>query len=236
AQAALKNASTAPSQIDGLIVSTCTGYLCPGLTSYLSERLALRPDVFSLDLVGQGCVAAVPNLRAAESLLAAARCSRVLSVCVEICSAAMYFDNDAGVLISACLFGDGAGAAVLSNSPASNRRMEWKASGSLLAPKDRDLLRFEQKNGMLRNILTSEVPALASQHAGKVFDEVLSRHKVGRSQVRGWVLHPGGREILVALRERLALQDADLRWSEAVLREYGNLSSASLYFVVQAAL
>jgi len=81
---ALKDAALQSDEIDALIVSTCTGYLCPGLTSYVSERLGLRTDVLALDLVGQGCGAALPNLRMADALLAAERCERVLSVCVEV--------------------------------------------------------------------------------------------------------------------------------------------------------
>ena len=235
AERAMKAAGIEPAEVDAILISTCTGYLCPGLTSYVSERLGLRPDVLTLDLVGQGCGAAVPNLRTAEALLRADRAGQVLSVCVEVCSAALYFDNDPGVLISACLFGDGAGAAVLGKTPGPARRIEWKASGSLLCPNDRDLLRFEQKAGMLRNILTPEVPRLAGQHARQVFQDVLVRAGVEAGLVRGWVLHPGGRDVLVALRERLALDEQDTRWSEAVLREFGNLSSSSVFFVLEAA-
>ena len=79
--------------------------MCLGLTSYVAERLGCRPDVLTLDLVGQGCVAALPNLSASEALLAAGRRRRVLSIGVEVCSAALYFADDPGVLISACLFG-----------------------------------------------------------------------------------------------------------------------------------
>jgi predicted naringenin-chalcone synthase len=236
AERALTEAQKQPREMDALIISTCTGYLCPGLTSYVSEQLGLRPDVLLLDLVGQGCGAALPNLRTGEALLAAGRCGHVLSICVEVCSAALYFDDDPGVLISACLFGDGAGAAVLSPSPAKNRRIEWKASGSLLKPKDRDLLRFEQKSGMLRNILRPQVPRLAGQYADAVLRDVLAGAKIKSSQITGWVLHPGGRDVLSALREHLRLSAHDVRWSEAVLREYGNLSSSSLFFVLQTAL
>src|SRR5258705_12997788 len=98
AERALTDARTKPAQIDALIISTCTGYLCPGLTSYVSERLGLRPDVLALDLVGQGCGAAVPNLRTADALLASGRCQRVLSICVGVCRAALYFDDVPGVL------------------------------------------------------------------------------------------------------------------------------------------
>jgi len=238
AERALTDAGNRPSEIDAVIISTCTGYLCPGLTSYVSERLGLRPDVLALDLVGQGCGAALPNLRTAEALLRAGRSERVLSICVEVCSAALFFDNDPGVLVSACLFGDGAGAAVLAPAPQGNglRRLEWKASGSLLNPLDRDLLRFEHQAGMLRNILRPEVPARAAEYAEKVFASVLGRAGVERQQVKGWVLHPGGRDVLAALRERLQLTENDVRWSEAVLREYGNVSSSSVFFVLQTAL
>src|SRR5262245_34595891 len=183
AERALANSRTAASAIDGLIISTCTGYLCPGLTSYVGERLSLRPEVLALDLVGQGCGAALPNLRTAEALLGSGRCGRVLSICVEVCSAAFYLDNDPGVLVSACLFGDGAGAAVLANEADGHRRVEWKTSGSLLKPGDRDLLRFEQRKGMLRNILAPQVPGLAAQHATQVLSEVLARAGMRRYDV-----------------------------------------------------
>ena len=233
----LKQAGLAPEDIDGVIVSTCTGYLCPGLTSYVSERLGLRPDVVALDLVGQGCGAALPNLRTAEALVSSSRCENVLSVCVEVCSAAFYLDNDPGVLVSACLFGDGAGAAVLSNRPRpGKRRVEWKTAGSVLSAEDRDYLRFEQRNGMLRNILARQVPSLAAKHAERVLAEVLAKAGASRDQIAAWILHAGGREVLLAMRERLGLTGRQLQRSAAVLREFGNLSSPFVLFVLEAAL
>jgi Chalcone and stilbene synthases, N-terminal domain len=83
AERALANAGNRADEIDALVISTCTGYLCPGLTSYVSERLGCRTDVLTLDLVGQGCVASLPNLCTSEALVAAGRCQRVLSICVE---------------------------------------------------------------------------------------------------------------------------------------------------------
>ena len=125
----LRTAGVSADQIDAVIVTTCTGYLCPALSGYVIERLGLRSDVLAFDLVGQGCAGALPNWQLASALLAAGHCDHVLSICVEVCSAAMYLDDDPGVLISACLFGDGAGAAVLSRSPARGAppsRMEAK--------------------------------------------------------------------------------------------------------------
>ena len=236
AERALENADTEASQIDGVIISTCTGYLCPGLTSYVGERLGLRPNVLALDLVGQGCGAALPNLRAAEALLASGRCAAVLSVCVEVCSAAFYLDDDPGVLISACLFGDGAGAAVLSAKSNGHRRLEWLRSDSLHEPRDRELLRFEQRQGMLRNILSPEVPRVAGEQVGRLFEEMLGRAGLQRTDITGWMVHPGGRDVLQAVQQQVRLQPGDLCWSAGVLKRFGNLSSASLYFVLQAAI
>jgi polyketide synthase Type III len=234
---ALRDADQNVDAIEAVIISTCTGYLCPGLTSYVAESLGLRPDVLALDLVGQGCGAALPNMRMAEALLAADRCRTVLSICVEVCSAAFYLDNDPGVLISACLFGDGAGAAVLGSRPhARNRRIQWTASGSTLLPAERDALRFEQCQGMLRNVLKRSVPQLAATQAKAVLDDVLSKGGVSPSDIRTWIWHAGGRDVLDAVQERMNLSHDDLRWSRAALNEYGNLSSAFVYFVLQEAL
>ena len=234
---ALQEAGLAPRDIDALVVSTCTGYLCPGLTSYLVESLGLRSDILAFDLVGQGCAAALPNWRLADALLAAGSCRHVLSICVEVSSAAMYLDNDPGVLISACLFGDGAGAAVLSERPnAARRRLEWKSFASLINPAQRDALLFQTQGGMLRNVLTRPVPGLAADHAAQVLRQVLGESGVAQTDIAAWIMHAGGRDVLIALQDQLQLTSDDLRYSANMLREHGNMSSAFVYFVLQAAL
>ncbi len=237
AQKALDQAGFKGSEMDALLVSTCTGYLCPGLTSYVCEQLRMKPGILALDLVGQGCGAALPNLRTADALLAGGKADRVLSICVEVCSAAFFLDNDPGVLISACLFGDGAGAAVLERDPPrQNRRVEWRNSASHLDPSQRDILRFSHKNGMLRNILMPQVPEVAGAAAGRLLQAMLAGANMDPIQIRGWILHAGGRDVLLALRRNLGLSEEDVRHSSAVLREYGNISSPTVYFVLQKAL
>jgi alkylresorcinol/alkylpyrone synthase len=237
ARSALADAGCRVAEIDAMLISTCTGYLCPGLTSYVSERLGLRNDVLLLDLVGQGCGAALPNLRTAEAILWAGRARKVLSICVEVCSAAFYLDNDPGVLISACLFGDGAGAAVLSSQPQAGRRpVEWRMGATQLVPGARDQLRFDHCGGMLRNILSLQVPQLAATAVAELLASCLASAGVRRGDLVGWVLHTGGRDVLLALRDKLAISEADVRHSASVLSKYGNLSSATVFFVLQEAL
>jgi alkylresorcinol/alkylpyrone synthase len=234
---ALTDARCDADEIGAVIISTCTGYLCPGLTSYVAERLGLRPDVFNLDLVGQGCGAALPNMRAAEAILTAGRAKKVLSVCVEVCSAAVYLDDDPGVLISACLFGDGAGAAVLSHEPGpAPRRVEWKSAASCLLPEHRDMLRFSHCHGMLRNILLPQVPEVAGSEVAKLFERTLVAAGVSRDSVTGWIMHTGGRDVLQSLRDHLKLTESDVRHSTEVLSEFGNISSPTVYFVLERAL
>jgi 3,5-dihydroxyphenylacetyl-CoA synthase len=235
-KAALRDATLTAFEVDGLVVSTCTGYLCPGLTSYVVERLGLRADVLAFDLVGQGCAAALPNWRLADALLTSG-CRHVLSICVEVSSAAMYLDNDPGVLISACLFGDGAGAAVLSQNASMQRRsIEWKSFGSRVDPAKRNALLFETRKGMLRNVLTRPVPDLAAEYAEQVLQTVLDTTGLTPADIGTWIMHAGGRDVLDALQRRLKLGPADLRYSADMLRQYGNMSSAFVYFVLQAAL
>jgi predicted naringenin-chalcone synthase len=234
---ALQRAALGPADIDAVVVTTCTGYLCPGLTSYVNEQLGLSRHVKAFDLVGQGCAGALPNWQLSGALLDAGHCDHVLSICVEVCSAAMYLDDDPGVLISACLFGDGAGAAVLSrNAPEGRRRVRWTTSVSVTAPAERDALRFEHRNGLLRNVLTRAVPRLAAEHAEEVLRLALSQAGLSQDSISGWIVHAGGRDVLLAMQEQLQLDPAALRYSRNTLREYGNLSSAFVYFVLDAAL
>jgi len=237
AEKALRNAGLEAKDVEGIVVSTCTGYLCPGLSGYVVERLGLPRDVRAFDLVGHGCAAALPNWQLADALLESRKCRNVVSVCVELSSAAMYLDDDPGVLISACLFGDGAGAAVLGAAPQRDKRqIECGAIGSLLNPAEREALRFEQRGGMLRNVLTRPVPRLAAEHAEQVLDRMLGEADLERADIAQWVWHAGGRDVLLAIKNRLGLSEEQLEHSSAVLREFGNLSSAFVYFVLEAAL
>ena len=237
ARSALQRAGLEPSAIDAVVVTTCTGYLCPGLTSYVAESLGLSRNVKTFDLVGQGCAGALPNWQLCAALIDSQHCEHALSVCVEVCSAAMYLDDDPGVLVSACLFGDGSGAAVLSrHPPAGRRRIAWGTSSSILDPAARNALRFEQRDGLLRNVLTRAVPQLAAERAEEALQMTLSRAGLPQAAISAWIMHAGGRDVLAAIQERLQLDESALKYSRRVLREYGNLSSAFVYFVLDAAL
>ncbi len=224
---ALAQAGVNPQDLDALFVCTCTGYLCPGLTSYVGERLGLRPDAVLHDIVGFGCGAAIPSLRAVGNFLAGNPEATVACVAVEVCSAAFYLDEDPGVLISACLFSDGAAASLWKSTPGPSglRCHHFK---SLARPELRDKLRFEQKNGKLRNLLDRSVPSVA---AGAVADLWAQR---GEAPVARVVCHPGGRDVIDAIEPMVP--GYSLEASRQVLRNFGNMSSPSVMFALQESL
>ena len=219
--------------IDALLVATCTGYLCPGLTSYLTQSLGLSSSLTFLDLVGLGCGAALPAIQQASALVSSGQARHALVVCVEISSAASYLDDDPGVLISACLFGDGAAAILVSaDAPPAQKKVRLLKTSSHLAPEHRDFLRFDHRQGLLRNLLAPEVPTLAAQHARTVFQRAGLQEK----DITGWIWHAGGRDVLAALRAEFSLDEKDTRHSTEVLRTHGNMSSPSCLFALQTAL
>jgi alkylresorcinol/alkylpyrone synthase len=225
--AALSQAGVNAEELDALFICTCTGYLCPGLSSYVSEQLGLRSDAFLQDLVGLGCGAAIPTLRAASHLLAARPDAVIACVAVEVCSAAFYLDDDPGVLISACLFGDGAAATVWRATPGPGA-LRCFDFATLHLPAERDKLRFEQRDGKLRNLLDRTVPELAAQAVGQLW------RTRGARPVSRVVAHPGGRDVLEALAPVIAPHTLDA--SIATLRQNGNMSSPSVLFALEEAL
>ena len=229
--AALTQAGVTAGEVDALLICTCTGYLCPGVSSYVAEQLGLRTDAFLQDLVGLGCGAAIPTLRAAQAVLAAKPDAVVACVAVEICSAAFYLDDDPGVIISACLFSDGAAASIWRSTPGPGG-LRCHGFDTLHLPADRDRLRFEQRDGKLRNLLDPAVPQLAASAVSRLFATAQARGNA--RPIRRIIAHPGGRDVLNALEA--ALPDFPLDASRRVLRDCGNMSSPSVLFALEEAM
>jgi predicted naringenin-chalcone synthase len=224
---ALEQAKLRANEVDALLICTCTGYLCPGLTSYVSEQLGLRANAFLQDLVGLGCGAAIPMLRAASHITAAQPNAVVACVAVEMCSAAFYLDDDPGVIISACLFSDGAAASIWRGTPGPGELRAFDFNTAHL-PAERDKLRFEQRDGKLRNLLHRSVPELAASAVDRLWRER------GDRPVARVIAHSGGRDVLDALAPVVAPHSLEV--SARVLREKGNMSSPSVLFALEEAL
>ncbi len=225
-RSAIKRAGISTEDVTGLVVNTCTGYICPGLSTYLLERLALSSETRVYDLVGGGCGAAIPNLEMAAGLLHG-QDGAILSVSVEICTATFQMGDDLSLIISNALFGDGAGAAVL-----------WKRPGGLAvidsagwcAPEHREALRYVYKKGQLHNQLSLHLPEIVSPVIGKVIHTLLKRHGLKTTHIPHWAIHPGGDKIINAIQDELGLTEEQVRVSRTVLANFGNMSSATVWF------
>lgn len=223
--AALEKAGLASDQLDALFVCTCTGYLCPGVSSHIAEGAGLRHDVYLADLVGLGCGAAIPAMRAAQGFLAANPKAIVATVAVEICSTAFFADDDPGVLISLCLFGDGAAAAIWTGEGSPG---EWQAGNFTTThrPEEREKIRFVNSGGKLKNQLHRAVPGLAAA-------AVADLYALRRGEPDQVLAHSGGRDVVEALEGVLPFHLAETR---AVLRDHGNMSSPSVLFALERRL
>ncbi len=219
---AVQRAGIEAAELDALFVCTCTGYLCPGVSSYLAEQAGMRPDTYLADLVGLGCGSAIPMLRAANGYLAAHPGAKIATVAVEVCSAAFFADDDPGVLISLCLFGDGAAAAVWTGS---GRAGQWRVGHftTVHQPENRAKIRFVNAGGKLKNQLHRAVPELAAEAVAGLYQK--------RSGDPDQVLaHSGGRDVIEAIERRLPFPLTETR---AVLRDHGNMSSPSVMFALE---
>lgn len=238
---ALVQAELRVKDLDALMICTCTGYLCPGLSSYVSEMMGLERSAYLQDIVGLGCGAAIPTLRSASHLIGANPDATVAVIAVEICSAAFYVDDDPGVLISLCLFGDGASASIWSGQTGATG-LQASHFDTIHIPEDRELLRFENRGGKLRNKLHRTVPEKAASAVSQLYQRrytnqpVISPVMIGSSlacdEGVDYVLsHGGGRDVLEAIAPCLPGQP--LTESLGVLRDYGNLSSPSVLFALE---
>ena len=219
-------ASLKPSGIDALLVCTCTGYLCPGLSSYISEILGLRPNAFLQDLLGLGCGAALPLLETARGLLAANPTATIATVAVEISSAAFYLNDEPGVLISLCLFGDGAAAAIW-RGETQGGQFRFQNFRTIHKPEHREKIRFVNVGGRLKNQLHREVPELAADAVSELFG-------MRSGTPERLIAHTGGRDVIEAIERVIPAHRLDA--TREVLRRYGNISSPSVLAALEYSL
>ncbi len=230
ASSCLKAAGVRAQTIDRITTNTCTGYICPGLSSYLVEDLKLKETVVPCDIMGMGCGGALPNLQTTADYLQANRASLALSVQVEICTATFYRTDEPGQIVSNAIFGDGATASLLSNNDGLFEILDFEC---LVLPAEREKLMFETENGKLKNILSPKVPEIGSRACRRVIDNLLSKNNLIRDDVAHWAVHPGGKSVLDQVRNSLELTPEQLKHSYSVFENYGNISSASVLFVLQ---
>jgi polyketide synthase Type III len=232
-QACLAGAGLSPREVDLLVVCTSTGYVCPDIGTRLVEPVGLRPDTQRASMTGLGCAGALPALQRACDFAEAHPGRTALVLAVEICSACYYVDDTIETVVGNAICADGASAFLLTRgSVAASRYPRIVDFQSFLAAEHLALVGLAHRGGKLRIVLGAEVPELAFSLIQGALAPLLARHGLRQSDIRFWAVHPGGSKVLDAVQKQLGLTDADLRSARTVLRNYGNMSSPTVMFVL----
>lgn len=231
----LANGDIRIEEIDYLIVVSCTGYVCPGLTSRLIKEMNFRTNIQRADLLGMGCAGALPGLQRAYDFVKAYPERKALLLTVEICSACYYIDDSLETVVGNAICSDGAAAVVLgmTESPDYPKIISFE---TMLEPSLIDKVGFEQRDGKLRIILSKDLRDIAGSLAKKVIMNLLASHQVAKESIDHWILHSGGRKVIDSLKQELELSEDQVRHSKHVLKHFGNMSSPTVLFVLKELL
>jgi alkylresorcinol/alkylpyrone synthase len=232
AEECLAKAGVAPGDVDLIITVSCTGYMIPSLDVHLLNLMGFRNNIRRLPITELGCVAGAIALSRARDFLLGAPGKTVLIVAVELPSLTFQRkDLSQGNLISAVLFGDGAAAALLTNRPSSGPRI--LDSESFTLPASMDALGFDLRDTGFHIVLSKELPQLVRDKIKELVENFLGRNNLTPQEMAAYLLHPGGQKLLVCIEEELGLQRCHTKFSWDVLRDYGNISSATILFILQ---
>ena len=227
----LEKAGMTAREVDLIITVSCTGVMIPSLDAHLINDLGFRQDVRRLPITELGCAAGAAAVARASEFIRAYPGSTVLVVAVELPSLTFQRDDlSQANLISTVLFGDGAAAAVATGRPCHGPQVV--DTDSYLFPHTLDAMGFDLKDDGFHIVLSKDVPQLIRDHIKELLGVFLARHSLRREQISAFILHPGGQKLLLYMEEELGLSRCDTQPSWDVLREYGNLSSASVLFVL----
>lgn len=236
AESALSAAGVRVDEIDWLITTSCTGFLIPSLDAHLVNMMGFRSDVRRLPITELGCAAGAASISLAQNLIRSKPGSKALIIAVELASLTFQrSDTSPAHLVSCALFGDGAAACVLSGDPdASGPRVV--RSTSHFFPHTLDAMGFDLRETGFHIILSKDVPALIRGEIRELASKFLRQSGLGLEDLRHFALHPGGQKLLAFVEEQLEIGGGQTESSWHVLSEYGNLSSATVLFVLRRML
>jgi alkylresorcinol/alkylpyrone synthase len=231
---ALDRAGLAAAEVGAVVVVSTTGIATPSLDALLIERIRLPSDVQRLPIFGLGCAGGAIGLGHAATLAAAMPDRPVLFLVVELCSLTFRRDDASkSNIVGAALFGDGAAAAVLhcaAEGPA------VLASGAHTWPQTLDIMGWEVADDGLKPVFSRDIPRLAASRLGAAAGDFLGRHGLALADIDRFCCHPGGPKVIEACEHAFGLAPGVLADVRAVLRDFGNMSAASVLFVLERLL
>ena len=235
AEACLAKAGFKPVEVDLIITVSCTGFMIPSLDAHLINLMGFRSNVRRLPLTELGCAAGAMALAQAWEFVRAFPGSTALIVSVEL-PTLTFQRNDLSQanLISCVLFGDGAAAALVTGRPAVGPQL--LDAETYTFPQSLDAMGFRLRESGFHIVLSKDVPQMIREKIRKIVDDFLARRNLTLESMAAFILHPGGQKLLSYVEEQLDLDRSDTALSWDVLGQYGNLSSATILFILDATL
>ena len=233
AERCLAEAGIRPSELDAVVTVSTTGIATPSLDAQLMERLSFRRDLQRLPIFGLGCAGGVLGLARAAALARAQPGARVLVLVVELCALTFRAgDGSKSNVVASALFGDGAAAVLLGSDPA-DAGPRLTASGEHTWEDSLEVMGWRVEDDGLGVLFSRDIPQLVRTDFGAALDGFLARHDLSRGDVGTAVCHPGGAKVIAALEEVFDLPFGGMAEARAVLRGYGNMSAATVLFVLR---
>lgn len=233
-RAALARSGFTAREVTHLVFTTCTGFFAPGPDLLLIAGLGLRADVSRAQVGFMGCYAGFNAMKLAAAFVAADSGAVVLVVSVELCSLHFQKRLQPEFLVANSLFADGAAAALFAAPGARPGGLaDLAATHGRMAPDSLDQMSWRIGDTGFEMTLDRRVPCTIRTHAPAFVAELSARAGLAREEIRRWAPHPGGRRIVSALAEALGLDDDATSSSRGVLADCGNMSSATIFFVLE---
>lgn len=238
AQSALAAAGMTARDVDHLFFVTGTGIATPSLDARIVNRLGMRADVRRTPIFGLGCAGGVAGVARAADVLRGFPDKLALVVSAELCSLTLQrTDDSVANIIASALFGDGAAAVLLGGARLANRAVgpapRVIATRSVFYPDSERMMGWDVVDSGLKIVLSPAIPDLVREHLGGDVDAMLAEHGLARCAIRHWLAHTGGNRVLEAIATALDLPPGALDRSWRLLAATGNLSSASVLFVLR---
>jgi predicted naringenin-chalcone synthase len=226
-----------PKSIGRLITISCTGFFAPGLDYHLIQEFQIRHNVKRTNIGFMGCAASLIGFNSILEAMNSAdgNSSNALLVSVELCSLHLQTEPTRDNILANMIFADGCAAALFSNDDSNSLKPKFKLlnTSSYLFDNSSAFMGWKIGNFGFEMTLSPELPKIILESAVPALESILKAANVSVNQIKHWALHPGGRAILDALQKGLTLTDEQMQPSRKVLRNFGNMSSTSILFVLK---